>query len=255
MWSSNSWRLHLKIRFSKSLRRRQCCRSKTMRAKLSIVSLCSTCITDPFLDYINALFLSNYMLHGMSSRIIPPEPPDHGPVKRARLEVLGPAKSAGTGAKPAIVVLSPAMPAPVTAPTAEKVQKVQEIIRQRFRRALRLNDGTKLCRCMESGYTPSASEWFHIIGKMHVTTASKCVKQVSQLEDGCLNAAIKRQHCALFKDVLQRVESVKGVRMDDLMVVSAVYLEGCLKKGLDPNTPLKTRRLPLEYACAHSRIG
>ena len=195
------------------------------------------------------------MLHGMSSRIIPPEPPDHGPVKRARLEVLGPAKSAGAGAKPAIVVLSPAMPAPVTAPTAEKVQKVQEIIRQRFRRALRLNDGTKLCRCMESGYTPSASEWFHIIGKMHVTTASKCVKQVSQLEDGCLNAAIKRQHCALFKDVLRRVESVKGVRMDDLMVVSAVYLEGCLKKGLDPNTPLKTRRLPLEYACAHSRIA
>jgi len=217
--------------------------------------LCGTCITDPFLDYINALILVNYMLHGMTSRIIPPEPPDPTPVKRARLEVIGPVKTGGTGAKPAIVVQPMAPATQVVAPTPEKVQKIQEIIRQRFRRALRLNDGTKMCRCIESGYRPTTSEWFHIIGKMHVATASKCVKQMSHLDNGCLNAAIKRQHRMLFKDVLQRVDSVKGVRMDELMVVSAIYLEGCLKKGLDPNTPLKNKRLPLEYACAHSRIA
>jgi len=43
--------------------------------------------------------------------------------------------------------------------------------------------------------------------------------------------------------------------MQHLMNAPAYYLEVCLNKGLDPNTPLKNKKMPLEHACAHSRIA
>ena len=42
--------------------------------------------------------------------------------------------------------------------------------------------------------------------------------------------------------------------IDALMLVPAYYLDVCLDKGLDPNTPLKSKRLPLEESCGRSRI-
>jgi len=197
------------------------------------------------------------MLHGINSRAREIESMDPTPVKRARLTGVGTIQSGKSHVKPPSIeiITTPETPQIIPAPTKEKVEKMQIIVQKRFRRALRTNDGTMLTRCIESGYVPSTQEWQHIIGKLHVSTSLRCVKLVRSLENICLNMAIKRQHKMLFQSVIQRVDSATSVRMEDLLIVPAMYLDGCLKKGLDPNIPLKNRRLPLEYACQHSRIA
>ena len=130
-----------------------------------------------------------------------------------------------------------------------------QLIAMRFRKAIRRNDSTVMKLCLESGYKPTVPEWMQIIGKMHVTTALNCVSLARTLQTPCISAAIRRQHKQLFKEVLERVESVPTSQMESLMSVPAYYLEVCLNRGLDPNVKLKNKRLPLEHACAHSRIG
>lgn len=125
----------------------------------------------------------------------------------------------------------------------------------RFKKALRRNDSTMLQRCLESGYKPSVQEWLCVIGKMHVSTALSCVSLARTLGAPCISAAIRRQHKKLFKEVITRVDEVPREHMQNLMAAPAYYLEICLNKGLDPNIPLKNNRLPLEHACAHSRIS
>ncbi len=137
---------------------------------------------------------------------------------------------------------------------ARQAQKDQ-LIAMRFRKAIRRNDSTVMKLCLESGYQPTVPEWMQIIGKMHVTTAMNCVSLARTLQTPCISAAIRRQHKQLFKKVLERVESVPRSQMESLMSVPAYYLEVCLNRGLDPNVKLKNKRLPLEHACAHSRIG
>lgn len=195
------------------------------------------------------------MLHGINSRVGPIESIDPTPIKRARINVIRQDNPNLKPQKTQAVEIVTVLDVVPQAPSKEKIEKMQIIVQKRFRRALRMNDGTMLTRCIESGYVPSNPEWFHIIGKLHVATALKCVKLVRSLENICLNIAIKRQHKLLFQNVIERVESATLVRMDDLLSVPAVYLNGCLKKGLDPNILLKNRCLPLEYACQHSRIA
>ena len=112
-----------------------------------------------------------------------------------------------------------------------------------------------LLRCLESGYKPTTLQWLQIIGRLHVTTALNCVRNARILDPLCVASAIRRQHRALFKEVLLRVDTVPRNQIESLMSVPAYYLDICLKKGLDPNIPLKNKRLPLEYACSHSRIA
>ena len=129
------------------------------------------------------------------------------------------------------------------------------IIQIRFKKAIRINDSTMLIRCLESGYKPTTIQWLQIIGKMHVATALNCVRLARTLEAPCISSAIRRQHRALFKEVLNRVDTVPTAQMESLMAVPAYYLGICLDKGLDPNIRLKNKRLPLEHACSHSRIA
>ena len=150
----------------------------------------------------------------------------------------------------------------IVKPTAaqEKQRQIREknrenIIGMRFKKAMRINDSSMLLRCLESGYKPSALQWLHIIGKMHVTTALNCVKNSKKLETACVTVAIRRQHRSLFKEVLQRVDEVPESHMEALMNVPAFYLGICLNKGLNPNVLLKNKRLPLEHVCSHSRIA
>ena len=144
---------------------------------------------------------------------------------------------------------------PVVNRSKATVEQLTRVIAVRFRKAVRRNDSTMLQRCLESGYAPTVDQWLSIIGRMHVTTALKCVGLVRQLELPCISAAIRRQHKKLFKEVIARVESVPTTHMQHLMNAPAYYLEVCLNKGLDPNTPLKNKKMPLEHACAHSRIA
>ena len=149
------------------------------------------------------------------------------------------------------------VPETVAAPVRSQstVDQISKMVEIRFKKALRRNDSTMLQRCLESGYTPSTDQWLNIIGKMHVATALKCVALARTLKSQCISAAIRRQHKKLFKEVITRVEKVPVAHMQNLMVAPAYYLEVCLNKGLDPNIPLKNKRLPLEHACAHSRIA
>ena len=149
-----------------------------------------------------------------------------------------------------------------TEPTPE--QERQRIVREksraniieiRFKKAIRINDSTTLIKCLESGLKPSTLQWLQIVGKMHVATAINCVKLARTLEAPCISSAIRRQHRALFKEVLARVNEVPRTQMESLMTVPAYYLGICLDKGLDPNVRLKNKRLPLEHACSHSRIA
>lgn len=149
-----------------------------------------------------------------------------------------------------------------TGPTPE--QEKQRLVREqtrsnimdiRFKKAIRINDSTTLITCLESGLKPTTLQWLQIIGKMHVTTATNCVKLARTLEAPCISSAIRRQHRGLFKEVLERVSEVPRTQMESLMTVPAYYLGICLDKGLDPNVLLKNKRLPLEYACSHSRIA
>jgi len=149
------------------------------------------------------------------------------------------------------------VPEAVTAPVRSQstVDQINKMVEIRFKKALRRNDSTMLQRCLESGYKPSTEQWLNIIGKMHVATALKCVALARTLKCQCISAAIRRQHKKLFKEVITRVDEVPRAHMQNLMVAPAYYLEVCLNKGLDPNIPLKNKRLPLEHACAHSRIA
>lgn len=129
------------------------------------------------------------------------------------------------------------------------------IIEIRFKKAMRINDSTTLIKCLESAFKPTTLQWLQIIGKMHVATALNCVRLARTLEAPCISSAIRRQHRALFKEVLNRVNEVPRTQMESLMSVPAYYLGVCLDKGLDPNIRLKNKRLPLEHACSHSRIA
>lgn len=151
-------------------------------------------------------------------------------------------------------------PAPVPSPSEIAANKAREqsranIMQMRFRRALKTNDSRLMITCMESGYNPSLTQWLQIIGKAHVTTALRIIETTGNLETQCCAVAIRRQHRKLFQAVLDRVTAVPDSQMESLMTVPAFYLDICLSKGLDPNVTLKNRRLPLEHACAHSRIS
>lgn len=190
-------------------------------------------------------------------------PADTTPLKRARQDhvtVIGGAASS-VGAKPRIEIhtissssSSSSQASSTAISEARRLQK-EKIIEQRFRKAIRRNDSTTMRVCLESGYKPTVQEWLQIIGKMHVTTALNCVSLARTLQTPCISAAIRRQHKQLFKEVIERVETVPTHQMESLMAVPAYYLEICLNRGLDPNVKLKNKRLPLEHACAHSRIG
>ena len=135
-------------------------------------------------------------------------------------------------------------------PEQEKQRLVREQTRSnimdiRFKKAIRINDSTTLITCLESGLKPTTLQWLQIIGKMHVTTATNCVKLARTLEAPCISSAIRRQHRGLFKEVLERVSEVPRTQMESLMTVPAYYLGICLDKGLDPNVLLKIKRLPL----------
>ena len=129
------------------------------------------------------------------------------------------------------------------------------LLKSRFAQALRKNNRSALRQCLESGYMPTVSQWMNIIVKMHVRTALSCVTVAKMMEPACIAAAIRRQHRVLFKEVANRVDIIPKAQMESLMSVPAYYLQVCLRKGLDPNIILKNHRLPLEHACAHSRIA
>ena len=142
-----------------------------------------------------------------------------------------------------------------TMATIARQQSIDHIMQMRFRRALKRNDARQLITCVDSGYTPTLMQWMHIIGKIHVSTAIQLVDVIRHLEPQCCAIAIRRQHKKLFKAVMQRIDQVPESQMENLMAVPAYYLGVCLDKGLNPNIRLKNKRLPLEHACAHSRIA
>lgn len=156
-----------------------------------------------------------------------------------------------------IVIQTKPTPPQIHQPSAQHIQQKTIIIQRRFKLALKKNDASMLVRCLESGYVPTLQQWTAIIGKMHVNSAIQCIRAAgtNTFEAPCIVAAIRRQHRKLFKEVMTRVDIVPRHQMESLMAVPAYYLEVCLNKGLDPNIPLKNKRLPLEHACAHSRIA
>jgi len=184
------------------------------------------------------------------------EPRDETPLKRARVEttIINTGTSTDGATKPKIVITTTA-PAPTNPLSEARIKQKANIIAMRFRKAIRRNDSTVMKVCLESGYQPTVQEWLQIIGKMHVATALNCVSLARTLQSPCISAAIRRQHKLLFKEVVSRVDSVPVTQMESLMSVPAYYLEVCLNRGLDPNVKLKNKRLPLEHACANSRIG
>ena len=179
-------------------------------------------------------------------------------LKRARVDtIIGGAHTGSAQQKPRIEInVTPVQPTPAQQQQQIARQKsMANIIQIRFKKAIRINDSTMLIRCLESGYKPTTIQWLQIIGKMHVATALNCVRLARTLEAPCISSAIRRQHRALFKEVLNRVDTVPTAQMESLMAVPAYYLGICLDKGLDPNIRLKNKRLPLEHACSHSRIA
>lgn len=124
-----------------------------------------------------------------------------------------------------------------------------------FGKALKNNNHDALKRCLEAGYIPSDSQWLTIISRLHVKSALSCVRLARNLSTQCVAAAVRRQHKKLFKEVVTRVDVIPRSQIDALMVAPAYYLDICLTRGLDPNIKLKNHRLPLEHACAHSRIA
>ena len=169
---------------------------------------------------------------------LPPLPPDHKTAVResVRESVVSEGSSVRT--------------VPVSSSTT-----ATNILGQRFRKALKKNDHTMLTRCLDSGYLPTDTQWYTLISRLHVTSALNCVSLARTLGTQCVTAAIRRQHKKLFKEVVTRVDIIPRSQIDALMSVPAYYLEICLNRGLDPNTTLKNKRLPLEHACAHSRIA
>tara|TARA_B110000091_G_scaffold204793_2_gene239858 strand:+ start:388 stop:1449 length:1062 start_codon:yes stop_codon:yes gene_type:complete len=163
-----------------------------------------------------------------------------------------------------IVIATPPTPLQATPPTplpprglvAGCLPVHSNILELRFRKALKKNNQSMLQRCLESGYIPSDKQWITIISRLHVKSALSCLAGTAQtLSTNCVSAAIRRQHRKLFKEVVTRVDGIPQSQIDVLMAVPAYYLEICLNRGLDPNLTLKNRRLPLEHACAHSRIA
>lgn len=192
------------------------------------------------------------------------QPFDHTPVKRPRQDatvIIGKATSQGAQ-KPSIVVhtqesssSSSSSSSSVVQLSQERLQQKANVVAMRFRKAIRRNDSRTMKLCIESGYKPTVGEWLQIVGKMHVATALNCVTLTRELQSPCIGAAIRRQHRKLFHEVIERVDAVPNTYMESLMAVPAYYLEICLNKGLDPNIRLKNKRLPLEHACANSRVG
>lgn len=151
-------------------------------------------------------------------------------------------------------VLVPGKAAPIdTKPTVPF--KASVLLKSRFGKGLRQNNRNVLKQCLDAGYRPTVNQWVNIVSKMHVSTALGCVTRATSMDPACISAAVRRQHRVLFKEVVNRVERIPRSQMESLMSVPAYYLEVCLQKGLDPNITLKNRRLPLEHACAHSRIA
>lgn len=134
-------------------------------------------------------------------------------------------------------------------------RSLEQLMTMRFRKALRSNDARQMITCVESGYKVTLIQWVNIIGKIHVATALKLVDVVRTLEPPCCATAIRRQHKKLFKAVMSKIDQVPESQIETLMSVPAYYLGVCLDKGLNPNTRLKNKRLPLEHACAHSRVA
>ena len=153
--------------------------------------------------------------------------------------------------------LAPASSPPASSPPASSPALIarNQRLELRFRKALKKNDATMLKRSLELGYVPSDRQWVNIIARLHVRSALSCIDLARTLSTNCMSAAIRRQHKQLFKEVVNRVDVIPPSQMDVLMDVPAYYLEICLNRGLDPNVKLKNARLPLEHACAHSRIG
>jgi hypothetical protein len=151
----------------------------------------------------------------------------------------------------------PASSPPASSPPASSPALIarNQRLELRFRKALKKNDATMLKRSLELGYVPSDRQWVNIIARLHVRSALSCIDLARTLSTNCMSAAIRRQHKQLFKEVVNRVDVIPPSQMDVLMDVPAYYLEICLNRGLDPNVKLKNARLPLEHACAHSRIG
>ena len=187
---------------------------------------------------------------------------DPTPMKRPRQDtVIIQGNNSSTGAaKPNIIITtepaSSSSSSSAVVPLSDaRIKQKANLIAMRFKKAMRRNDSTTMRVCLESGYQPTVQEWLQIIGKMHVATALNCVGLARTLQTPCISAAVRRQHKKLFKEVIDRVESVPITQMETLMAVPAYYLEICLNRGLDPNVKLKNKRLPLEHACANSRIG
>ena len=187
---------------------------------------------------------------------------DPTPMKRPRQDtVIIQGNNSSTGAaKPNIIITtepaSSSSSSSAVVPLSDaRIKQKANLIAMRFKKAMRRNDSTTMRVCLESGYQPTVHEWLQIIGKMHVSTALNCVGLARTLQTPCISAAVRRQHKKLFKEVIDRVESVPITQMETLMAVPAYYLEICLNRGLDPNVKLKNKRLPLEHACANSRIG
>ena len=193
-----------------------------------------------------------------------PDLVDISMLKRPREQtIIGAAASGSTPQKPRVDMktqveskVAPPQPTPEQQKhQAARQKSMANIIQIRFKKAIRINDCAMLTRCLESGYTPTTLQWLQIITKMHVKSALNCVRLARTLEAPCISAAIRRQHRTLFKEVLSRVDQVPATQIESLMGGPAYYLDVCLRKGLDPNTRLKNKRLPLEHACSHSRIA
>lgn len=154
-------------------------------------------------------------------------------------------------------LLSPLPPSPPLPPSLLPPQTLpfNHILEIRFRKALKKNNQVILQQCLEAGYTPTDSQWIIIISRLHVKSALGCIHLARTLSTNCVNAAVRRQHKKLFKEVVSRVDVIPQSQIDGLMAVPAYYLQICLNRGLDPNIKLKNHRLPLEHACAHSRIA
>lgn len=187
---------------------------------------------------------------------------DPTPMKRPRQDtvIIQGNNSSSGAAKPNIIITtepaSSSSSSSAVVPLSDaRIKQKANLIAMRFKKAMRRNDSTTMRVCLESGYQPTVQEWLQIIGKMHVSTALNCVGLARTLQTPCISAAVRRQHKKLFKEVIDRVESVPITQMETLMSVPAYYLEICLNRGLDPNVKLKNKRLPLEHACANSRIG
>lgn len=111
----------------------------------------------------------------------------------------------------------------------------------------------KLVECIKLGFNPSIKQWIVILSTLHVKVAIKCVSEVDTLDQKCLIPVIKRRHQHLFREVIMKIKTIPDETINVLMTVNAFYLYVCLQAGLNPNTVLKNKELPLDYACRKSK--